>query len=47
MLDNGVRTTSGAVEVRAQLIDVGRLEPGDPRVPESEDARRQPLAPAR
>lgn len=28
----------GPVEVRAQLIDVGRLEPGDPRVP---DGRRE------
>jgi Big-like domain-containing protein len=44
VLDTGVRTTSGPVEVRAQLIDVGRLDPGDPRVPESEgrDASRWP-----
>ena len=26
------RTTPGLVEVRGQLLDVGRLEPGDPRV---------------
>jgi hypothetical protein len=32
-LAEGVRTTSAAVEVRGQLIDVGRLEPSDPRVP--------------
>lgn len=44
ILDAGVRTTSGAVEVRAQLVDVGRLDPGDPRVPEAEgrDAGRWP-----
>ena len=44
VLDSNVRTTSGPVEVRAQLIDVGRLEPGDPRVPESEsrDTTRWP-----
>jgi hypothetical protein len=44
VLDPGVRTSSGPVEVRAQLIDVGRLEPGDPRVPESQarDASRWP-----
>lgn len=30
-LDEGVRTTAGLVEVRGQVIDVGRLEPGDPR----------------
>lgn len=32
-LAEGVRTTGGPVEVRGQLIDVGRLEPSDPRVP--------------
>ncbi len=32
MLADGVRTTGGPVEVRAQLIDIGRLEPGDPRL---------------
>jgi hypothetical protein len=44
ILDPGVRTASGAVEVRAQLVDVGRLDPGDPRVPEIEgrDAARWP-----
>lgn len=44
VLDNGVRTTSGPVEVRGQLIDVGRLDPGDPRAPDAEtrDASRWP-----
>jgi hypothetical protein len=44
ILDNGVRTASGPVEVRGQLIDIGRLEPGDPRVPDSEmrDVTRWP-----
>jgi hypothetical protein len=44
ILDSGVRTPSGAVEVRGQLVDVGRLEPGDPRVPDAEtrDATRWP-----
>ena len=32
VLLNGARRLDGAVEVRAQVIDVGRLEPGDPRV---------------
>jgi hypothetical protein len=32
VLLNGTRRLDGAVEVRAQVIDVGRLEPGDPRV---------------
>ena len=36
VLDRDVRTSSGPVEVRGQLIDVGRLDPGDPRVPETE-----------
>jgi hypothetical protein len=30
-LADGARTTTGVVEVRGQLIDVGRLEPDDPR----------------
>ena len=34
-----VKTTSGLVEVRAQLLDVGRLEPGDPRLTGYEGAR--------
>jgi hypothetical protein len=44
VLDGGVRTTNGPVEVRGQLVDVGRLEPGDPRVPDAEnrDATRWP-----
>jgi hypothetical protein len=32
VLAEDVRTTSGPVEVRAQLVDVGRLERGDPRL---------------
>jgi hypothetical protein len=32
ILADGVRTISGMAEVRAQFIDVGRLEPGDPRL---------------
>ncbi len=31
-LDEGVKTQSGSLDVRGQIIDVGRLEPGDPRV---------------
>lgn len=31
-LASGVSATSGPVEIRAQMIDVGRLEPTDPRV---------------
>jgi Bacterial Ig-like domain len=31
-LASGVSAASGPVEIRAQMIDVGRLEPGDPRV---------------
>ena len=44
ILENGVHPSSGPVEVRGQLIDVGRLEPGDPRVPDAEarDATRWP-----
>jgi hypothetical protein len=45
VMAEGVRTTSGAVEIRGQLIDVGRLEPGDPRVGppnEGRDADRWP-----
>ena len=32
MLADDVRTTGGAVELRGELIDVGRLEPGDSRL---------------
>jgi len=32
ILAEDARTETGVVEVRGQLIDVGRLEPGDPRV---------------
>ena len=45
LLEPDVRTTRGAVEVRGLLIDVGRLEPGDPRVgaaAEGRDAERWP-----
>ena len=44
VMESNVRTTSGPVEVRGVLVDVGRLEPGDPRVPdaESRDASRWP-----
>lgn len=45
LLDEGVATKKGAVEVRGVLIDVGRLEPGDPRVggfAEGRDADRWP-----
>jgi hypothetical protein len=38
-LADGVATTSGPVEVRGQLFDVGRLEPGDPRVTGIAEAR--------
>jgi len=45
VLDESVSTKKGAVEVRGVLIDVGRLEPGDPRVgafAEGRDADRWP-----
>lgn len=45
LLDEGVATKKGLVEVRGVLIDVGRLEPGDPRVggfAEGRDADRWP-----
>ena len=32
VLSDGVRATAGPVEVRGQVIDVGRLDPEDPRV---------------
>jgi hypothetical protein len=41
----GVTTSTGAVEIRGQMIDVGRLEPNDPRVTrvaEGTDADRWP-----
>jgi hypothetical protein len=44
-VDEGVSTKTGTVEVRGVLIDVGRLEPGDPRVggfAEGRDADRWP-----
>jgi hypothetical protein len=42
VLDTDVRTTSGPVEIRGQLVDVGRLEPGDPRVPGAETREAGP-----
>lgn len=44
VMERDVRTTSGPVEVRGQMVDVGRLDPGDPRVPDAEtrDATRWP-----
>ena len=45
VLDEGVATKKGLVEVRGVLIDVGKLEPGDPRVgsfAEGRDADRWP-----
>jgi hypothetical protein len=44
VLNEGVRTSSGPVEVRGQMVDVGRLDPGDPRVPDAEtrDTSRWP-----
>src|SRR6185436_7001303 len=41
-LADNVRTTSGPVEVRGQLIDVGRLETDDPRAGENRDKDRWP-----
>ena len=32
VMDDQVRALDGPIELRAQLVDVGRLEPGDPRV---------------
>ena len=45
ILADGVMARSGAVEVRGQLIDVGRLEAGDPRLakyPGPRDPERWP-----
>jgi hypothetical protein len=45
LLDEGVSRKNGTVEVRGVIIDVGRLEPGDPRVggfAEGRDADRWP-----
>ena len=38
-LADGVTTQTGGVEVRGQLIDVGRLEPGDPRAGSAAEGR--------
>lgn len=45
VLDEGVATKEGTVEVRGVLVDLGRLEPSDPRVgnlAEGRDADRWP-----
>ncbi len=45
ILLNGTSTISGMVEVRGHLLDVGRLEPGDPRLTvydETRDSERRP-----
>jgi hypothetical protein len=45
ILNEGVSTASGDVEIRAQMIDIGRLEPSDPRVARlagDRDAERWP-----
>ena len=45
VLLNGTSTASGMVEVRGHLLDVGRLEPGDPRLTvyhEARDSERWP-----
>jgi hypothetical protein len=45
LLADGVPATSGPVEVRGHLVDVGRLEPNDPRLgsyPGPRDAERWP-----
>lgn len=39
LVDQGVSATSGPVELRGVLIDVGRLEPGDPRVGDYNEGR--------
>ena len=33
ILEDGVNTATGLAEVRGQLLDIGRLEPGDGRIP--------------
>jgi hypothetical protein len=38
-LTDGVSASSGPVEIRAQMVDVGRLEPTDPRVAPFADGR--------
>ena len=40
-LEPGVSSVNGLVEVRAQLIDVGKLEPGDPRAGGFADRREE------
>jgi hypothetical protein len=39
VLLNDVKTSPGLAEVRGLLLDVGRLEPGDPRLSSYDDAR--------
>jgi hypothetical protein len=44
-LDAGVSSVTGPAEVRGQMIDIGKLDPGDPRagsVAEGRDAERWP-----
>ncbi|HET9362795.1 MAG TPA: Ig-like domain-containing protein [Vicinamibacterales bacterium] len=45
LFDGGVRAPSGVVDTRGLVVDVGRLEPGDPRVgsfAEGRDAEKWP-----
>jgi hypothetical protein len=45
LFDGGVRAPSGVVDARGLVVDVGRLEPGDPRVgsfAEGRDAEKWP-----
>jgi hypothetical protein len=39
VIDDGIGTPDGAVDVRGVMIDVGRLEPGDPRLGRYNEAR--------
>jgi hypothetical protein len=44
-LEEGVSNTNGSVEVRGQMIDIGKLDPGDPRAgpfAEARDAEKWP-----
>jgi hypothetical protein len=45
VLSEGVSTTDGPVEVRGQLIDVGRLEAGDPRAARDTGIAVDPVTP--
>ncbi len=46
VLNGGVSGTEGPVEVRGQMIDVGRLEPGDPRAARDVRTGGDPALPA-